>query len=258
MCDRHRDPLQPDRPDEEKDLDDLEVLQEASAGGLDDWEIERLYGDRDDSAAPGTDWDWELDGPAAEWVMESEEWAASTPSPIPSEFGSPRCAGRIAGAQQWDEALRVDASLYGAYLQSAEWCGRRYDRHWLDRCTCCRCGIRAEDIQAIYRAGGHRGAPFHCHHVAYERRGCEALQDLRTLCCYCHIDVTRPGDNRSRMVAEYGTRPDSWPGTPPVEEDWKRLTIEGADVLWGNSSLVVRPLEREHGEAGEREPDLPL
>lgn len=254
MCDRHRDPLQPDRPDYEPDLDNPEYVQDQfTGGGLDDWEIEKLVGDRDGWWVPAPDQEgqaWPSDlcppRPDLEWEVEAEEWRTSEPPRIPAEFGQPRCAADRAAASPdgSDEHVSEPPRDYGVYLRSEEWCRRRYKRHWIDEGTCCRCGIRAEQVWEVFRSGWNKGAPFHCHHLTYERSGREDMEDLRTLCCYCHIEVTESAVHQSRMQAEYGERPASWLGRPMPTPEWERLTVEGAPQLWDDAELLERLLRR--------------
>ncbi len=244
MCERPRDPLDPDRPEDEPDVNDPETLQDAYSGGLDDWEIEVHLGDRDEIRAP------ELQGEPETWRLAeealSDEWEAGSPSEILAEYGAPRCVEEGDGGGdalaadphiQWEKILAEDRSRYGEYRRSPEWCRRRYDRHWLDEGICCRCGARAEQIWEVHRDGWNGGAPFHCHHVTYERCGRERSSDLRTLCCYCHIDIHRVGEHRGPMESKYGARPVKWPGKPLLREEWVAITTQGARDLWGDAGL---------------------
>jgi len=66
----------------------------------------------------------------------------------------------------------VPPRLYKAYINSAPWQIKKWERAKLDRFICQGCG--AEDW------------PLDCHHLTYERLGEEEMDDLVTLCRSCH------------------------------------------------------------------------
>lgn len=63
---------------------------------------------------------------------------------------------------------------YSRYLKTDHWKRLRARILSRDRYTCTHCGVHEDD--AILSA----------HHETYERRGCERMADLTTLCRGCH------------------------------------------------------------------------
>ena len=89
-----------------------------------------------------------------------------------TEYQDPYAPG---GAwHEWAEGLSPDRA---AYYRSEKWRERRRERRERDdfRCVVCR-----TDVQEILV----------CHHITYENFGNEPLEDLRTVCAYCHRDAT--------------------------------------------------------------------
>jgi len=82
----------------------------------------------------------------------------------------------------------VPSRLYKAYLASAPWQQKRWERFILDRFVCQGCG--AEDW------------PLDCHHLTYERLGQEEMDDLVTLCRNCH-DLVEDNDFSIVMLLSY-------------------------------------------------------
>lgn len=66
--------------------------------------------------------------------------------------------------------------LYGAYIRSGAWDIVRFERMRIDAYRCQICGD---------------GTDLQVHHMTYERLGAERMDDLVTLCGFCHELVHR-------------------------------------------------------------------
>ena len=73
---------------------------------------------------------------------------------------------------------------YLDYLDSKEWKEKKAIRFFLDKETCQECGKKLEFKQS------------HCHHKSYNWLYEEPLEDLETLCRYCHIEVRHNGKQK--------------------------------------------------------------
>lgn len=95
----------------------------------------------------------------------------------------------------------VPPRLHKAYIASAAWQTKRWERFILDRFACQGCG--AEDW------------PLDCHHLTYERLGQEEMDDLVTLCRNCH-DLVEKLDWSIEQLKEYleGHAPEPEPELP--------------------------------------------
>ena len=70
---------------------------------------------------------------------------------------------------------------YLDYLKTKQWKEKKWLRFVLDRGKCQECGIKLEFKQS------------HCHHKSYNWLYEEPLEDLETLCRYCHIEIRHSG-----------------------------------------------------------------
>jgi hypothetical protein len=90
---------------------------------------------------------------------------------------------RTAGRMLEDIYSRLDANIngdYAAYLQSPHWLRLRELVLRRDQYKCRRCG------SSYHWADSNSQDVLHCHHMTYDRRGEERLDDLVTLCARCH------------------------------------------------------------------------
>ena len=77
--------------------------------------------------------------------------------------------------------IRYGGSHHRKYAASKAWQERRRLCFERDGYTCQDCGATPPDVS------------LHCHHLTYIRLGCEAPDDLRTLCQDCHsVEHGRP------------------------------------------------------------------
>lgn len=70
---------------------------------------------------------------------------------------------------------------YLDYLKSEQWMQKKQIRFFLDKGTCQECGEKLEFKQS------------HCHHKSYNWLYEEPMEDLETLCRYCHIEIRHAG-----------------------------------------------------------------
>ena len=70
---------------------------------------------------------------------------------------------------------------YLDYLKSEKWMDKKKVRFFLDKGTCQECGKKLEFRQS------------HCHHKSYDWLYEEPMEDLETLCRYCHIEIRHAG-----------------------------------------------------------------
>lgn len=73
---------------------------------------------------------------------------------------------------------------YLDYLKSEQWMQKKQIRFFLDRGTCQECGEKLEFKQS------------HCHHKSYSWLYEEPMEDLETLCRYCHIEIRHSGKQK--------------------------------------------------------------
>ena len=73
---------------------------------------------------------------------------------------------------------------YLDYLDSKEWKEKKAIRFFLDRGKCQECGTKLEFRQS------------HCHHKSYDWLYEEPMEDLETLCRYCHIEIRHAGKQK--------------------------------------------------------------
>lgn len=132
-------------------------------------------------------------------------------------------AGERDGIESWSHALDKGLVDYNdQYLRSRAWRYRSHCRKVRDDERCCRCGAQS-------RAAFDNGPPLttkvvflEVHHLTYESRGHETLDQLRTLCKACHASVhNKPSPEELRVNSP-------WP-----DDDWKDLTEYSATDLWG-------------------------
>lgn len=70
---------------------------------------------------------------------------------------------------------------YLDYLKSEKWMDKKKVRFFLDKGTCQECGITLDFKQS------------HCHHKSYDWLYEEPMEELETLCRYCHIEIRHAG-----------------------------------------------------------------
>ena len=70
---------------------------------------------------------------------------------------------------------------YLDYLKTEQWKEKKQVRFFLDKGKCQECGIKLEFKQS------------HCHHKSYNWLYEEPMEDLETLCRYCHIEIRHAG-----------------------------------------------------------------
>lgn len=70
---------------------------------------------------------------------------------------------------------------YLDYLKSQQWREKKQIRFLLDKGTCQECGTKLEFKES------------HCHHKTYRWLYEEPMEDLETLCRYCHIEIRHAG-----------------------------------------------------------------
>ncbi len=78
---------------------------------------------------------------------------------------------------------------YGRYLATKHWADLRERVLERDGHACTSCHVRQGDLLA----GCFRLGKLHVHHLTYERRGNERLEDLVTVCSRCHEMVHEDG-----------------------------------------------------------------
>jgi hypothetical protein len=81
---------------------------------------------------------------------------------------------------------------YRRYIASAEWYAKREQRRAIDKSRCRTCGI-SERLE--------------CHHVSYERFMHEEMEDLITLCHWCHKAITSVIRDRRYKATEHLVQP---------------------------------------------------
>lgn len=114
---------------------------------------------------------------------------------------------RTAGRLLEDIYIRLDADIngdYAAYLQSAHWSRIREIVFRRDSYKCQRCGkahnwVTSTSFNAL-----------HCHHITYDRRGEELLDDLVTLCASCHKAVHTDGLFERGLYCETAEELQAW------------------------------------------------
>ena len=70
---------------------------------------------------------------------------------------------------------------YLDYLDTEQWKEKKWLRFVLDRGKCQECGVTLDFKQS------------HCHHKSYDWLYEEPMEDLETLCRYCHIEIRHAG-----------------------------------------------------------------
>ena len=70
---------------------------------------------------------------------------------------------------------------YLDYLDTKEWKEKKWLRFFIDGGKCQECGAKLEFKQS------------HCHHKSYDWLYEEPMEDLETLCRYCHIEIRHAG-----------------------------------------------------------------
>ena len=73
---------------------------------------------------------------------------------------------------------------YLDYLKSEQWMQKKLLRFFLDKGKCQECGEKLEFKQS------------HCHHKSYSWLYEEPMEDLETLCRYCHIEIRHSGKQK--------------------------------------------------------------
>ena len=73
---------------------------------------------------------------------------------------------------------------YLDYLKTEQWKEKKWLRFFLDKGKCQECGITLEFKQS------------HCHHKSYDWLYEEPMEDLETLCRYCHIEIRHNGKQK--------------------------------------------------------------
>ena len=73
---------------------------------------------------------------------------------------------------------------YLDYLKTEKWMDKKKVRFFLDKGKCQECGAKLEFKQS------------HCHHKSYDWLYEEPMEDLETLCRYCHIEIRHAGKQK--------------------------------------------------------------
>lgn len=120
---------------------------------------------------------------------------------------------------------------YTAYMRSPEWEERRQERLALDGRRCTGCGSDGSDSR------------LEVHHLTYERFGCERLEDLMTLCHFCHC--REHGNTPTVGVA---------PVVVPPEEAERFEAISVRDDQLRRGRLHQARLERRRGRKLRKPP----
>lgn len=74
-----------------------------------------------------------------------------------------------------------DRQFYIDYLKSEKWMYKKLERYLIDKGLCQECSEYVEFEKS------------HCHHKTYANLFNEPIDDLETLCRYCHIEIRHAG-----------------------------------------------------------------
>jgi len=107
----------------------------------------------------------------AEKKQRSDSYLVSLPGEQPEPWNKRRRkAARSSQPVDW-RSIQDDREKYAAYLCSREWSVKREAVRKRSNGTCERCKLLPMD---------------HVHHLTYERKYCEGLEDLQASCKACH------------------------------------------------------------------------
>lgn len=103
-------------------------------------------------------------------------------------------------------SLKISPAWYAEYLDSEHWQDLRQAKLESVNHRCERCGAYAKRTPRGVLGG------LDVHHLTYENRGHEPLEDLEVLCFHCHaVEHGQPADDRSiarRRERDSGIEPD--------------------------------------------------
>lgn len=134
---------------------------------------------------------------------------------------------------------------YSKYIKSAEWKAKRQERLEMDKYTCRRCGSPYDTV---------------VHHITYKNIGHEEMEDLITLCSWCHKRIHGIAKIISKKEFKEVTSPRyihrgwvAWKGgDKSIEEMWNITRMPPVDEYkYRFSSDLCKSLDAEMDGAGE-------